>query len=133
VVRKGIRGLLIDPWNYIEHKVPKGYTETQYISECFTEIKTFAIKTGIHVFLIAHPTKLKKEHNGKYEVPTLYNISGSAHFLIKQITGSQFTEILSQIMLMYMFKKSGIHGWEKLVIVRSGITQRKAIFDTGTG
>jgi twinkle protein len=87
VMRKGIKGLLIDPWNYIEHKIPKGYTETQYISECLTQIKTFAVKTGVHVFLIAHPTKLRKLNNGKYEVPTLYNISGSAHFFNKTDNG----------------------------------------------
>lgn len=88
VVRKGIKGLLIDPWNYIEHKIPKGYTETQYISECLTEIKTFALKTDVHVFLIAHPTKMLKDRTtGKYEVPTLYSISGSAHFFNKPDNG----------------------------------------------
>ena len=92
VVRKGIKGLLIDPWNYIEHKNPYGYTETQYISESLTAIKTFCLKQGVHVFLIAHPTKIQKDkQSGNYEVPTLYNISGSAHSLIKLITGSLFT------------------------------------------
>ncbi|MEJ7737435.1 MAG: bifunctional DNA primase/helicase [Chitinophagaceae bacterium] len=88
VVRKGIKGLLIDPWNYIEHKIPAGQTETQYVSECLTEIKTFALKTDVHVFLIAHPTKMPKDRTtGKYEVPTLYNISGSAHFFSKPDNG----------------------------------------------
>lgn len=86
VVRKGIKGLLIDPWNYIEHKVAYGQTETQYISECLTKIKAFALINGIHIFLIAHPTKLKKENN-KYEVPTMYSISGSAHFFNKTDNG----------------------------------------------
>jgi twinkle protein len=86
VVRKGIKGLLIDPWNYIEHKVQYGQTETQYISECLTKIKAFALTNGIHIFLIAHPVKLKKEGN-KYEVPTLYSISGSAHFFNKTDNG----------------------------------------------
>lgn len=86
VVRKGIKGLLIDPWNYIEHKVQNGQTETQYVSECLTKIKAFALTYGIHIFLIAHPVKLKKEGN-KYEVPTLYSISGSAHFFNKTDNG----------------------------------------------
>jgi twinkle protein len=87
VLRKGIKGLLIDPWNYIEHKIPPGYTETQYISESLTELKTFALQTGIHIILVAHPTKLKKESSGKYEVPTMYSISGSAHFFNKTDNG----------------------------------------------
>jgi len=86
VIGRGIKGLLIDPWNYIEHKSKIGQSETQYISECLTAIKAFALTNGVHVFLIAHPTKLPKEGN-KYAVPTLYNISGSAHFFNKTDNG----------------------------------------------
>lgn len=88
VERKGIKGFLIDPWNYIEHKIPSGYNETQYISESLTMIKNFALKTGVHIFLVAHPTKIVKDKStGKYEVPNLYNISGSAHFFNKSDNG----------------------------------------------
>jgi len=87
VKRKGINGLLIDPWNYIEHKIPTGYTETQYISESLTKIKSFALQHQIHIIVIAHPTKMKKEQNGKYEVPNLYSISGSAHWFNKTDNG----------------------------------------------
>jgi len=88
VKRYGIKGILIDPWNYIEHKIPKGYTETQYISEALTEVKTFAMKYGVHVIMIAHPTKLRKDPStGKYEIPTMYSISGSAHFFNKTDNG----------------------------------------------
>lgn len=86
VLRKGIKGLVIDPWNYIEHKNVKGQTETQYTSECLTKIKAFALSHQIHIFFVAHPTKMPKV-NGKYEVPTLYSISGSAHFFNKTDNG----------------------------------------------
>lgn len=86
VLRRGIKGLLIDPWNYIEHKYGKGQTETQYISDCLTILKSFAAVHNIHIFLIAHPSKMPKT-NGKYEVPTLYHISGSAHFFNKTDNG----------------------------------------------
>lgn len=86
VMRKGIKGLLIDPWNYIEHKRAVGQTETDYVSECLTKIKAFCIQNMVHIFLIAHPTKMPKV-NGKYEVPTLYSISGSAHFYNKTDNG----------------------------------------------
>lgn len=85
--RKGINGLLIDPWNYIEHKIAPTQTETQYISECLTKIKAFALSNNIHIFLVAHPTKLRKLDNGLYEVPTMYSISGSAHFFNKTDNG----------------------------------------------
>jgi twinkle protein len=34
----------------------------------------------VHVWLVAHPAKLFKEANGKYPVPTPYDVSGSAHW-----------------------------------------------------
>lgn len=86
VVRKGINGIVIDPYNYIEHKKDKAQSETEYVSEVLTKIKFFAVKYNVHVWLVAHPTKLRKE-NGKYEVPTLYSISGSAHFFNKTDNG----------------------------------------------
>jgi twinkle protein len=87
VLRKGIKGLVIDPYNYIEHKIPAGYTETQYVSELLTKIKRFKDIHNVHVFLVAHPTKMPKLQNGQYEVPNLYNISGSANFHNKTDNG----------------------------------------------
>ena len=87
VKRKGIKGFVIDPWNYLEPLIPAGQTETQYVSDCLTKIKAFCIQYNCHLFLVAHPTKLKKEANGKYEIPTMYSISGSAHFFNKTDNG----------------------------------------------
>ncbi len=80
VMRFGIRGLLIDPWNEIDHSRPSGKSETEYISECLTKIRRFARTYKVHVWLIAHPTKLQRGKDGKYPVPSPYDISGSAHF-----------------------------------------------------
>ena len=95
VRRYGIKGLLIDPYNYIEHHIPKGYTETQYISEVLTKIKRFAVINRIHIILIAHPRKIDKQETksktetdeqgnqknvAKFRVPNLYDINGSANF-----------------------------------------------------
>jgi len=88
VLRFGIDSLLIDPWNCLEHNVPAGMTETQFVSKCLTKITNFAKAYDIHIFLIAHPTKIAKDkQTGKYEVPNLYSISGSAHFFNKTDNG----------------------------------------------
>ena len=88
VVKKtGVKGIVIDPWNYIEHKIPQGYSETQYISEALTLIKEFAVKTDTHVFIVAHPKKLQKDQSGQYPPATLYDIAGSAHFFNKADNG----------------------------------------------
>ena len=86
IARKGVNALIIDPWNYIEHKYSNGQSETQYASEALTKLKWFAKRKQIHIFMVAHPTKIPKI-NGKYDVPTLYHISGSAHFFNKTDNG----------------------------------------------
>lgn len=88
VLRHGIRGAIINPWNCLEHKIPPGYSETQYVSETLNTLINFLTRYNLHVFLIAHPTKIQKDKGtGKYDVPTLYSISGSAHFFNKTHNG----------------------------------------------
>lgn len=88
VKRYGINCLVISPYNCIEHKIPFGYSETQYISELLSKLISFLRKYHVHCFLIAHPTKIQKDkQTGRYDVPTLYNISGSAHFFNKPHNG----------------------------------------------
>lgn len=87
VLKTGVKGVVIDPWNYIEHKIPTGYSETQYISEALTLIKEFAAITDTHVFIVAHPKKLQKDNSGQYPPATMYDISGSAHFFNKTDNG----------------------------------------------
>jgi twinkle protein len=88
IIRTGIKGIVIDPWNYIEHKSPPHLSETQYISECLSVIKEFAMKYDVHIFLVAHPRKLTKDaKTGKYPIATMYDIAGSAHFFNKTDNG----------------------------------------------
>lgn len=80
VYRKGIKGIVIDPWNELDHSRPGNQTETEYVSCVLTKIRQFARNYGVHVWLVAHPAKLYKDKDGKYPVPTPYDISGSAHY-----------------------------------------------------
>ena len=79
VKRHGIKGLIIDPYNKI-HASFNGQSETQYINDFLTKLTIFKQKYDIHIFLVAHPRKMLKKDNGLYEVPTLYDIAGSANF-----------------------------------------------------
>jgi twinkle protein len=80
VFRQGIRTLVIDPWNELEHERPANLSETEYVSKCLSKIKRWARTHDVHVFLIAHPTKMARGRDGKYPIPTPYDISGSANF-----------------------------------------------------
>jgi twinkle protein len=88
VKRYGINGFVINPWNCIDHLIPQGWSETQYVSFVLTKIINAAKKCNVHIFLVAHPTKIQKnKQTGKYEIPTLYSISGSANFFNKTHNG----------------------------------------------
>ena len=84
VRRKGIRVFILDPYNCLEHQIPTGQSETQYISEFLEKLRSFAHRRQVLVVLAAHPTKMKKDPiSGKYPVPTMYDVSGSAAFFNK--------------------------------------------------
>lgn len=80
VKTRGIKVVVIDPYNKLEHKYSD--SETQYISRFLDQLIQFAKMNEVLVFLIAHPKKMNKT-NGKVDVPSLYDISGSANFYNK--------------------------------------------------
>jgi twinkle protein len=86
VRKKGVKAFVIDAWNKIDHKYTTN--ETQYISQQLDKITIFCEKNKVHCFLVAHPTKIQKDKvTGKYEIPNLYSISGSANFYNKTANG----------------------------------------------
>jgi twinkle protein len=80
ILKKGIKGVVIDPWNEIDHSRPSALSETEYISKSLSKIRRFVREYGLHLWLVAHPVKLRKRDDGLYPVPTPYDVSGSAHF-----------------------------------------------------
>ena len=66
-------------WGYI--LMPKGFQGKDGIDQILTRLTSFCIQYNVHVFLVAHPTKMKKhEKTGRYEIPDLYSVSGSSDF-----------------------------------------------------
>lgn len=82
VRRRGIRVLVIDPFNRIENEQSSKESETQYISRVLDRLTNFAQQQDVLIFLMAHPTKVRKD-NGNGGVPTMYDINGSANFYNK--------------------------------------------------
>ncbi|CAM8893854.1 unnamed protein product [Rhodiola kirilowii] len=80
VLRHGVRGLVIDPYNELDHQRPGNQTETEYVSQMLTMVKRFAQHHSCHVWFVAHPRQL---HSWVGSPPNLYDISGSAHFINK--------------------------------------------------
>jgi len=80
VKKKGIRIVIVDPWNRLESEQEKGESETKFIGRQLIKMTNFAKVNDVLFILIAHPVKIQKAATGKFEVPNLYSISGSANF-----------------------------------------------------
>lgn len=80
VLRHGVNGLVIDPYNELDHQRNASQTETEYVSQMLTKVKRFAQHHSCHVWFVAHPRQL---HQWNGNAPNLYDISGSAHFINK--------------------------------------------------
>ena len=60
VKRMGVRGLVIDPYNYIE--LPRGDgTETSAISDMLTRVQKFCKSHDVHTWFVAHPSKITRQ------------------------------------------------------------------------
>jgi twinkle protein len=62
-------------------------TETEYVSQILGKVKRFAQARGVHVWFIAHPAKMLRDKSGQIPTPTLYDISGSSHWVNKADIG----------------------------------------------
>ncbi len=87
VLRKGIRGLIIDPYNELEASRPSNQSETEFVSQLISKCKLFGRVHDVTVVVVAHPTKLQNPGGGKEPQPGLYDISGSAHWRNKADAG----------------------------------------------
>jgi twinkle protein len=84
VARLGIRGLVIDPYNYIDNK--SNTSETEFISSMLTRVQAFAKMYGVHVWFIAHPAKFTRS-NMDLPRPDGMSISGSMAWWAKADCG----------------------------------------------
>ena len=80
VKRKGIKCLVIDPFNKVRDVDCKTEDINRYTMEYLSKIEIFAKKFDVLVFIVAHPTKMYKDGNGKIEEPTMYNIKGGGEW-----------------------------------------------------
>ena len=78
--RKGIKCLVIDPFNKVRDVNCKTEDVNRYTMEYLTKIEIFAKKYDVLVFIVAHPTKMYKGSDGKIEEPTMYNIKGGGEW-----------------------------------------------------
>lgn len=87
VLRHGVRLIILDPWNELEHKMRPHEPETVYIGRALRAIKRFAKVYDVAFWIVAHPTK---PFEGKIRMPRLLDISGSANWANKADFGLSY-------------------------------------------
>ena len=113
IFKYGVKNVIIDPYNKIEHQFTG--SETQYISQFLDKLTNFAKRNNIVIHLVAHPRKMNKDATGKFEIPSLYDINGSANFYNKTDFGitiyRQQNSTISQVYIQKVkFKHLGELG-----------------------
>lgn len=127
LLRYGIRMLLIDPWNEIEHARKPGESTTEYIGKSIRQIKRFARQYEVSIIVIAHPVKDINE-KGKVRVPNLYDVEGSAAWANKADHGicihrpDPYRNETSIFIQKVRFEETGEKGEIKMAFDRSTST-----------
>ena len=80
VKRKGIKCLVIDPYNKVKMKGAGDLSITDATMEYLAKVEAFAKKYDVLVIIVAHPTKMYKKDDGTIDEPTMYNIKGGGEW-----------------------------------------------------
>lgn len=79
-MKYGVDAYLKDPWNKIYHDFG-GMREDQYLGREISKEKMYALSGEFNACLyVAHPSKMRKDKDGKYPEPDVYDLSGGAMF-----------------------------------------------------
>ena len=80
VKRKGIKCLVIDPYNKVRDTNAVSDDVNRYTMDYLMKIEAFAKKYDALVFIVAHPTKMMKNDKGQISEPNMYNIKGGGEW-----------------------------------------------------
>ena len=117
VMRMGVRGLVIDPYNYLDMA---GDSEHQAISKMLTDIVLFCKSHEIHAWFVAHPAKQLPDSG----VPKGQHISGSAAWFAKADCGITVHRHKNQ---------TEVHCWKSRFKWVGSIGQVELNYDLPTG
>jgi twinkle protein len=76
-MKKGVDGVMVDPFNQLDHNQKAYQREDQYLSEVLKEMKRFALLNAVVYCLVAHPKNPPPGLKG-LPIVDMYDISGGA-------------------------------------------------------
>jgi hypothetical protein len=77
-MKKGVDGVMIDPFNQLDHLQKPYQREDQYLSELLKDIKRFSLLNNICYLIIAHPKNPSYNQDKSLPVVDMYDIAGGA-------------------------------------------------------
>lgn len=83
VVRHGVRMLVIDPWNELDHQPSRGQSMTDYIGDAIKDLRRLARRLRLFLIVAVHPVKMDEDDKGSYKAPKPYDGAGSANWYNK--------------------------------------------------
>lgn len=78
VLKKGLDGVMIDPFNQLDHNQKTFQREDQYLSEVFKDLKRFALLNNVCYNIIAHPKNPSYNQDKSLPIVDMYDIAGGA-------------------------------------------------------
>ena len=113
VKRKGIKCLVIDPYNKVRDTNAVSDDVNRYTMDYLAKIETFAKKYDVLVFIVAHPTKMYKGQDGKLKnlrcITSRVVGNGTTHLTMDFL----FTGTMRQRLLRLRYSKLSSKTWVK--------------------
>jgi len=78
ILKKGLDGVLIDPFNQLDSMQKSYQREDQYLSSVLKDVKRFALLNGICYNIIAHPKSPTYREDKSLPVADMYDLAGGA-------------------------------------------------------
>jgi twinkle protein len=78
VLKKGIDGVLIDPFNQLDRVSNQFQREDLYISDILKDVKRFALLNSVSYNIVAHPVKQQKQEDKSLPPVDMYDVAGGA-------------------------------------------------------
>jgi len=89
ILKKGVDGVMVDPFNQLDSNQKAYQREDQYLSEILKDVKRFALLNNIVYVIVAHPKNPNHQPNQPLPIVDMYDIAGGAMW------GNKSDQILS--------------------------------------
>lgn len=78
VLKKGVDGVVVDPFNQLDHNQKAYQREDQYLSEVLKDMKRFALLNNVTYNIVAHPKNPKYEQDKSLPIVDMYDLYGGS-------------------------------------------------------